>query len=100
MLTQSLKNALSAIGASLVLGMAGQTVLAMESAPTMEIEEIVSYGIDGSSPEPSAESVFRSEMNEYLQSLNQEFKIALDRRFALMRMRRIQLAASGFSTRG
>ncbi len=99
MLTKALKNALRAVGASLVLGMVGQSALAME-IETMKIEEIVVYGIDGSLPQPSAEFVFRSEMKEYLRSLNEELKIELDRKFALMRMRSIQLAATGSSTRG
>ncbi len=94
MLTKTLRNTLLAIGASLVLGIAGA------SAAGAQIEEIVVYGIDTSAPAPSPEAVLRTAMDEYVRSLNQELKLELNRKFAEMRVRSIQLAAAEVSTRG
>ena len=47
-----------------------------------------------------AEALLRSAMSEYVKTLNEELKLELERKFASMHKREIQLAAAELSTRG
>ena len=92
MLTRKLTNPSATLIAALVAGLLSQTAAATD--------EIVVYGTEAAVRAQQSEALFQSEMQDYVQSLNQRLKTALDEDLKRITAPRLRLAASKVSTRG
>jgi hypothetical protein len=92
MLTRKLITPLASAGIALSLGLLSQTATATE--------EIVVNGAEVAARVETYEALLRSEMKEYVRSLNHSLKATLDKDLKEIDAPKLELAALETSTRG